>query len=139
MRSPLLALAALTMLPTAVLAAPSAMGLWQTPVDHAQIEVAPCGAALCGKIASSDQITADPGVKDSRNKNAALRDRTLKGLTIVTGFTGGPTEWKGGKVYDPKTGNTYSGSIKLLAADSLKLTGCIVAPLCQSQTWKRAR
>ena len=137
MRMPLLALA-LTIPPVAAQAAPTAVGVWMSPTDHAQIDISACGPALCGKVVSSGQITADPDIKDSRNKDASLRSRKLRGLTILKDFTGGPKVWKGGTVYDPKSGKVYSGSLTLLSADALKLTGCVVAPFCQSETWTRA-
>ena len=36
-------------------------------------------------------------------------------------------------------GRTYKGSMKLLNPNQLKLTGCIIAPLCKTQTWTRIR
>ncbi len=137
MRVLLLSAAALIAAPLAAHAEEPVMGVWAAPVDDARVEIVACGPKLCGKVLSSGQIKSRPDIRDAYNHDQSLRDRPLKGLVIMNGFTGGPTEWKGGTVYDPKTGSTYSGSIKLIAADQLKLTGCIVYPLCQSQTWKR--
>lgn len=113
-------------------------GRWQTPVKNGVIEIAPCGDALCGRVVTSDVIKADPGMKDVNNKDAALRDRPIKGLLTLKGFTGGPKEWKGGTAYNPDDGGTYKGSLTLVDANTLKVTGCIVFPLCKTQTWTRA-
>jgi uncharacterized protein (DUF2147 family) len=58
---------------------------------------------------------------------------------ILTGFTGGPKEWRGGSVYNPEDGGTYHGAIHLIAPDKLKLEGCIIYPFCQTQVWQRAK
>ena len=122
-----------------VASAASIEGRWRTPTNNAEVEIVSCGAARCGTVVTSDHLKADPAAKDVRNKDAALRGRAIKGLTFLTGFTGGPTEWKGGKVYDPDSGNTYQGTITVVDADHLKLRGCIVYPLCKTQMWTRIR
>jgi len=140
---PLLALAAALMLtagaaPTLAAGEASPIGVWKTPDDNGQIEIFACGGKLCGRIVTSAQIRANPGLKDSANKDPALRNRPLKGLVLMTGFSGGPARWTGGAIYRPQDGGTYQGTIDLVDAGTLKLKGCVVAPLCQTQTWKRA-
>ncbi|MGR7997078.1 DUF2147 domain-containing protein [Xanthobacter sp. ZOL 2024] len=114
-------------------------GLWQTPTRGGQVEITHCGNALCGRLVSSEGLKADPALKDVHNQNAGLRGRALKGLTILTGFTGGPSEWTGGSIYNADDGKTYSGSIVLDGDNRLKLRGCVIAPLCKTQTWTRLR
>jgi len=140
---PLLALAAALMLtagaaPTLAAGEASPIGVWKTPDDNGQIEIFACGGKLCGRIVTSAQIKANPGLKDSANKDPALRNRPLKGLVLMTGFGGGPSRWTGGAIYRPQDGGTYQGTIDLVDAGTLKLKGCVVAPLCQTQVWKRA-
>ena len=43
----------------------------------------------------------------------------------------------GGSVYNPADGRTYRGTITMTGDNSLRLRGCIVAPLCKTQTWTR--
>ena len=142
---PLLALTAALLLaagavpPAASAGAASPVGLWLTGDNHGLVEVFACGAKICARILSSDQIKADPNLKDTQNKDPALRNRTLKGLVIMTGFAGGPPRWTGGTLYRPSNGGLYKGSIEMPDANTLKLKGCIVAPICASQTWTRAR
>ena len=114
-------------------------GLWQTETNGGQVEIGHCGNSLCGKLVNSDHIKSDPTVKDVKNKDASLRTRTLKNMQMLYDFTGGPTKWTGGKVYNAADGGTYSGTITLTSANSLKLKGCIVAPLCKSETWTRIK
>ncbi|OYX30094.1 MAG: hypothetical protein B7Y99_12070 [Caulobacterales bacterium 32-69-10] len=124
---------------TAAYAASPAEGLWRTATRNGEVRIDECGQALCGTLVTSDSIKANPAMADAQNKDAAKRTRLLKDLPMLQGFTGGPSQWKGGTVYNPEDGGTYKGTIKLVDADTLKLTGCIVFPLCKSQTWKRIR
>ena len=114
-------------------------GVWHAPVKDAVIRVYDCGANVCGKVEDSDDLRANPEMRDSRNKDASLHDRRIRGLQMMTDFKGGPSEWTGGTLYDPASGNTYHGSIKLISHDTLELKGCIFGPLCRSQTWTRER
>ena len=87
----------------------------------------------------SDDIRANPALKDFKDKDVSLRGRPVKGLEMMSGFKGGPAEWTDGTLYDPASGNTYHGSINLISHDTLQLKGCIFGPLCRSQTWTRAQ
>jgi uncharacterized protein (DUF2147 family) len=138
MKTVLLAAAAALAFAGQALAADPA-GLWATPTNGGQVEISHCGNSLCGKLVTSKHIAADPAVKDAKNRDVGLRDRPLKGLQMLYDFTGGPTKWAGGKVYNPDDGGTYSGTIEMTTADSLKLKGCIVAPFCKTQVWNRVR
>ena len=134
-----LALAALAV--TALAAPASAQtaeptGLWQTPTNGGQVRIARCGQALCGTLVTSSHIRSNPNALDENNSNRSLRTRNLP---MLTGFTGGPSEWRGGSVYNPADGRTYRGTITMTNANTLNLRGCVVAPLCRIQTWTRVR
>ncbi|CAN5407454.1 DUF2147 domain-containing protein [soil metagenome] len=127
----------------ATLAAPAfagdPTGLWQTPTNGGQVRISHCGQTLCGVVVTSNNIRANPNAADEHNANRALRGRTLRNLPMLNGFTGGPTEWRNGTVYNPEDGRTYSGTITLQGDNTLRLRGCVIAPLCRTQTWTRAR
>ncbi len=112
-------------------------GLWQTPTNGGQVRISHCGQALCGVLVTSDHIRANPGMTDDHNRDRAQRGRTLRNLPMLNGFTGGPTEWRNGSVYNPDDGGTYHGTITMVNPNTLRLRGCIVAPLCKTQTWTR--
>ena len=139
MKTRLAAAAAALFFAAPAFAASPAAGLWLTPTYKGEVQISECGAALCGKIVTSDRIKANPAVADDKNKDPAQRARLLKDLPMLQGFTGGPTQWKGGSVYNPEDGGTYKGSITLIDANTLKLTGCIFAPLCKTQVWTRIK
>jgi uncharacterized protein (DUF2147 family) len=137
-RTTLIAVAALGALASPAFAA-DVTGLWATPTNGGQVEIGRCGNSLCGKLVTSERIKTEPTVKDAKNKDKAQRGRTLKNLQMLYDFTGGPTKWTGGKVYNPDDGGTYSGTIEVLSDNQLKLKGCIVAPLCKTQVWNRVK
>ena len=143
MRPALLAtvLTAAAALSATALAAPAfaadPTGLWQTPTNGGQVRIARCGQALCGTLVTSDHIRANPNVQDEHNSDRAQRTRALRNLPMLRGFTGGPTEWTNGSVYNPADGRTYRGTITMRGDNTLRLRGCVVAPLCKTQTWTR--
>ena len=92
--------------------APAAIvGTWKAATDEGVIVIAPCGPTFCGKLTDSLRIRANPDTRDFKNRDPALRDRRVTGMTMLQGFTGGPTEWKGGTLYNPDDGGTYTGKI----------------------------
>ena len=138
MKLPILA-AALALSVSAPAFAQEVTGLWQTQTNGGQVEISRCGNSLCGKLVTSDHIKTDPTIKDTKNKDTAQRSRPLKNMQMLYDFTGGPSKWTGGKVYNAADGGTYSGTITLVSANALKLKGCIVAPFCKTETWTRIK
>jgi uncharacterized protein (DUF2147 family) len=118
-------------------AALTPIGLWDTPVDHGRIRVEPCGPQICGYVVSSTRLTAEPDQKDIRNENPALRARTVQNLKVVEVKESEPGAWKGW-VYDPSSGRTYRVTLRMAPGDHVELTGCLIGPLCRTQSWTRA-
>ncbi len=118
----------------------SILGVWLTGDRDAKINIYKCGAKakkICGRI-----VWAGKGPQtDIKNPNPALRSRPILGLKIMKGFSyAGKNKWDGGRLYDPKSGNTYRGSIRLASPDRLKLRGYILLPLFgRTDTWTRVR
>lgn len=102
------------------------------------MEIRPCGPALCGFLVDHARLKADPAAKDKMNADPAMRVRPMMDMLLLADFTGGPQAWSGGRIYNPENGKTYVGDLRLLDAGRLKVTGCLVRPLCGSQVWKRA-
>jgi uncharacterized protein (DUF2147 family) len=78
--------------------------------DTAQI--AKCGSGFCVTL-----------------RTGKYAGRQIGSLSIVNGaYTG--------KITDPESDKTYSGSGSV-AGHSLKMQGCVIKILCKSQTWTR--
>lgn len=141
--TPVLALAALLVAAPAAAssqdASASLIGRWKTERQNGVVEIHRCGDALCGRVVDGGPLRANPDQRDIRNSNPALRSRKVMGLRVLEDLKGGPTEWKGGPVYDPDSGDRGSSSrIILVSKDVIKLKGC-VGPICRTQTWTRAK
>jgi uncharacterized protein (DUF2147 family) len=114
-------------------------GLWATDSDNGQVQIYRCGEGICGKLIDADQIRANPEQTDHYNKNKAQRGRKVKGLVLFAGYKGGPAEWTGGQIYDPKSGDTgRTGKIRLVSANALEVKGCL-GPICRTKHWTRAK
>ena len=131
----------LLLLPLAMLllgnAAPSVEGMWRTDDGKGIVRIGPCGGHVCGWI--TQVLDRGPGVPstDVRNPDPHLRQRPIVGLPTLTGFARDGTIWKGGRAYDPKSGNSYRATMELNRDGSLKVTGCVLF-ICQSKRWTRA-
>lgn len=127
----------LAMLASSQVTPDTVTGRWQTQTRHGIVEIAHCGQTICATLLSSDGITANPQLRDEKNKDPQLRGRTLKGLQILKGFTWNANGWVGGTIYNAEDGGTYDATIVQTDSDHLKLRGCIIWPLCKTQTWVR--
>ncbi|MFT3967240.1 MAG: DUF2147 domain-containing protein [Sphingobium sp.] len=113
------------------------IGRWRTEARHGVVEIARCGPSICGKLIDSDGLKANPDLLDAKNKDAALRGRKLMGLQMLQGFSWKDGAWQGGTIYNGEDGGTYKATVTPVSANQLKLKGCIVWPLCKTQTWTR--
>ncbi len=124
------------------------LGVWNNEEKDGKIEIFNSSGKYCGKIVwakepnypagSSEGIPGTPRL-DNHNPDAAKRSRPILGLQIVNDFIfAGEDEWKGGTVYDPKSGNTYRGKLTLVSPNELDLRGFIGIPLFGRTTiWTR--
>jgi uncharacterized protein (DUF2147 family) len=119
------------------------LGTWFTEEGKATVRIAPCGPALCGTIISlkepNDPATGKPKT-DQNNVEAGLRGRPVVGVLVVLGMkpSGTANKWSG-QVYNAEDGKTYSGSLTLQDANTIKIEGCILGGLvCKAATWTRA-
>lgn len=131
-----LAVAGLMAMP-ATAASNDITGVWATGSEDGRVEIYRCGPALCGRVIDARRLRANPDLRDIRNADPKLRQRRIKGLIVLTGFTGGPREWKGGPLYDPESGDGAArGYLKLLADGKLELKGCVLF-ICRTKIWTR--
>ena len=115
------------------------LGRWMTTTRHGIVEVSRCSSSICGHLVESDGLRADPKLRDVHNEQAELRQRPLMGLLMLDGFHWTGDAWAGGWIYNGENGGTYHATVRMADATHLAVKGCIVWPLCQSQTGVRVR
>lgn len=75
---------------------------------------------------------------DTNNPEPKLRKRRLRGLKFLSGFKKDGDQFTGGKVYDSKSGNTYSGKIWTTGDDKLTMRAFKgISLLGKSAEWTR--
>ncbi len=115
-------------------------GVWLTTNGEAAIEVQPCGANACGRLVwYLEKRTGPDAGLDSKNPSPEQRSRRLCGITMLGGFRPTATGWENGWVYDPESGNTYSGTMEPDSSGHLRLRGYVGIPLFgRTEVWRRA-
>ena len=118
-------------------------GRWLTEKKNGIIEIFRCsgGEMLCGRLLWFRIDPGDPNPQglDLQNPDPKQRNRRLCGLVFMTGFK--PTEsnnWEDGTVYDPDSGHTYNGTMRLQPDGALRLRGYIgISLIGRSEVWTR--
>lgn len=108
----------------------SITGLWINPHRSVAVQNQFCGNALCGHV-----VWASPDAKtDARDSGIT----NLVGTDLLQDYRpSGRGSWKG-TVFVPDLGRHFSSEIDVLAADRIKISGCILHGLiCKSQIWTR--
>lgn len=117
--------------------ASSPVGRWRTQMHGALVEIKSCtNRSPCGFLAWVDHSVSQGITTDIRNPNPALRSRPLIGVPIIWGLRRDGPGWKGGRVYNPETGQTFRSSMQPVSDRKLRVTGCW-GPLCRSEIWVR--
>lgn len=132
----------LSMWAVAASASDGIMGTWLTEDRDSKIEFVQCGDSLCGNVVWLLEPNDENGqpYRDVRNPNAALRGRTILGLTIFPGLKPAQeaNRWRG-EVYNPEDGDTYKTVLSLLPNGTLEVKGCVLGGLiCDSSYWTRS-
>jgi uncharacterized protein (DUF2147 family) len=121
-------------------AASQILGAWLNAEKDGKIEIYKTGDKYFGKLIWGQHIYEADGKTsrtDNKNPDPALRSRKLLDLVILTNFTYDGNEWKGGKIYDPKSGKTYSCIMRLKGA-TLEIKGYIgISLLGRTTVWTR--
>jgi uncharacterized protein (DUF2147 family) len=122
---------------------PTPVGVWLHPNKRIQVEIAPCGDTLCGKMVWFRWPNDAAGLPlvDLKNANPRLRTRALLGLTIVHGVRrAGARIWEGGKIYNPDDGVMYDSVMTMHANGTLHVRAYLLVPLLgQTLIWTRVR
>ena len=104
----------------------SVVGFWAG--EESILEVALVGDGLSARVFAltnpvyqADEQDGPAGAVrlDDRNQDEALRQRPVLGLELLSGYRYDDGRWQG-KIYDPKTGNTYNSRMWVDAEGRLK-------------------
>jgi len=113
-------------------------GYWLTSGSIVKIEN--CNNQVCGKIVTVFvEEGVDPeSILDDNNKDKSLRKRTIIGIDLLSEFeikNKDQKTFKGGRIYDPRSGNSYKSNLYLNDNGILKVEGCL-AFMCDGEEWQ---
>ncbi len=129
----------------ALLAAPARAteldGFWMDSHGEVVLQVEPCGKDMCAKVVwlrlpyGPDRLP----LKDYRNPDAALQNRQVCGLRVITGFAKQEDgTWGGGDVYVPDLGMSFKGYATILSPTQIEVRGYVFMPLFGStEVWSK--
>ena len=103
-------------------------GKWMSTDKNLIVQVYKEGAGYQAKIVwfkNDDNSKAMDEWTDKHNPNPALRNRKLIGMSILEGMDYKPKSntWENGKIYDAKSGHSWSASAYIAQDGVLKVTG----------------
>ena len=115
-------------------------GTWLTEHGQARIRLERCGTArdrICGFIVWMKEPVDPRGqpLRDSLNPDPDKRARALLGHQLILGLKLTPEGRFDGDIYNAEDGKSYAVSLWRDRSDQLKLKGCLIRFLCQTQTW----
>ncbi len=132
-------------------------GYWSTKDDESIIRIGPCATpaapstipapnaplVYCGTIVWLKE-PLEKGVPkiDNINPDPAKRGRPIVGMEVFSEFVVDSDHWKG-KAYNSDDGKTWDVTFKVQPdktnGDKAEITGCLVWPLCQSETFTKVQ
>lgn len=120
------------------------VGFWKTGDGKAIVEIFKQAEKYSGKIVwlaePNDPETNKPKV-DKKNEDEKLRTRPILGMVNLRDFKFIKTKlWEDGKIYDPKSGEDYSCTIKLVNENTIEVRGYVgISLFGRTDTWKRQK
>jgi uncharacterized protein (DUF2147 family) len=91
------------------------LGTWLTDGGDSKVEVTRSGSRYAGRIVWLKETERDgKPVRDANNSDAALRDRPVMGLEVLSGFIYASNGvWSGGTAYAPRKGRSFPAELSV--------------------------
>ncbi len=130
--------------------APSLAGIWTTESGR-EIVIGPCeqpgSQTICGIAAKGDLSVLPVDSAEPADTKIRFRDQPLRflrmvapaflGKVVLEGFESLDGRfWRGGFIFNPRSGKKYKATLLLKNPDELAVMGCY-GPVCGGQTWRR--
>jgi uncharacterized protein (DUF2147 family) len=121
---------------------PSALlGTWMAESQKVAIEIYRCDDELCGKVVWIISPYGKSGKfkRDKRNPDPSLRGRPYCGTEVIWGLRArNDNDWRGGKFYYIKKGQTFDLDIALKGENRLEFRGYLgLRLLGKTEIWTR--
>jgi uncharacterized protein (DUF2147 family) len=112
------------------------LGRWITESGNLEVEIAPCGEALCGKVV---RVLANRSMSAPGAEMQPADPRPALGMQLLSDFrASGDGEFQG-RIYNRENAKHYSASLRPAAADQLLVHAYVGLPLFgKTQVWRRA-
>lgn len=118
------------------------LGFWLSQEGTAVIQVKKEKDKYFGNIVWLKRVH-DGEVKvvlDTKNPDKSKRKNNLMGMRLLKNFYFKNGSWKGGTIYDAKSGKKYDANIKLKDSNTLKLRGYVgISLFGRTSTWSRQK
>ncbi len=118
------------------------IGRWINSSGEAHVEISKKNEKYFGKIIWLKNPKDEKGnpKTDVRNPDESLRSKPMLGLEILKDFVYDGEKWTDGKIYDPKSGKTYSCNITQKGNGELNLRGYIgISLIGRTEVWKKVK
>lgn len=118
------------------------LGYWKTGDGKAIVQIYKTGDKYFGKIIwLQEPIDPETGKAkvDKKNSDDKLKTRPIIGLENLRDFKFVKKGlWEEGKIYDPKGGEDYSCTIKMIDDNTIEVRGYVgISLFGRTDTWKR--
>lgn len=113
------------------------LGTFLTEEKNGHVQIYKSGDKFFGKLVWIDE----PDALDENNPDKAKRTNKVMGMVILTNFVyKGSGVYEDGKLYDPDSGNTYSGKLTLQENGDIKMRGYVgVSLFGRNSMWTRIK
>ena len=118
------------------------LGQWINSTGEAHVEIFKKGVKYYGKIVWLKTEKDEKGIvkTDLKNPDARLRSKPILGMEILKDFVYDDGKWTEGKIYDPKSGKTYSCNMNIKDNGELNMRGYVgISLIGRSEVWKRVK